>query len=479
MDQKRIKRLDGVKGTIRAIEGILEVFLLTIAYYFVWRNGYDGGLFPDYFFNGKYVLAGVYAALLFFLVYNYDGFEFGYLKLFDVVVSQWIAIFIVNFITFWQLCLIANQVITPVPLLVLFVIELAISLVCVYLYTTIYHHLYISKNMVMIFGTEDAVTLKFKMDTRDDKYAIRKLIPVEVGFEKICQQIVEYDAVVISDVPAEIRNDILKFCYEHQIRTYVTPKLSDIIVRGARDISLFDTPLLLVRSKGLTVTQRTLKRLLDIVLCAIAMIPAAPVMLLVALAIKLEDGGPVFYKQMRMTLGGREFGILKFRSMIVDAEKYSGAVLAAEDDPRITKVGKFIRATRLDEIPQILNILKGDMSIVGPRPERKSFVEEYCEKIPEFRYRMKVKGGLTGYAQIYGKYNTSPYDKLRLDLMYIENYSLMLDIKLILMTIRIMLSKESTEGIDKAEELERKTHELLEEVIQEQNDEKEPVGAGQ
>lgn len=478
MDKKKMKKLDGVKGTIRAVEGILEVFLLTVAYYFVWRNGYDGGLFPDYFFNGKYVLAGVYAALLFFLVYNYDGFEFGYLKLFDVVVSQWIALFIVNFITYWQLCLIANQVITPVPLLVLMAIELAISLICVYIYTSIYHHLYVPKNMVMIFGTEDAVSLKFKMDTRTDKYAIKKLIPVEAGFEKICQQIQEYDAVVISDVPAEIRNDILKFCYEHQIRTYVTPKISDIIVRGARNISLFDTPLLLVRSKGLTVTQRTLKRGLDILLSAIAMIPAAPLMLLVALAIKLEDGGPVFYKQMRMTLGGREFGILKFRSMIVDAEKYSGAVLAAEDDPRITKVGKFIRATRLDEIPQILNILKGDMSVVGPRPERKSFVDEYCEKIPEFRYRMKVKGGLTGYAQIYGKYNTSPYDKLRLDLMYIENYSLMLDIKLILMTIRIMLKKESTEGIDVAQELERKTHEVLEEVAHEREEEKDPVGAG-
>ena len=476
MDKKKIKRLDGVKGTIRAIEGILEVFLLTVTYYFVWRNGYADGLFPDYLFNGKYVLAGVYAALLFFLVYNYDGFEFGYLKLFDVVISQWIALFIVNFITYWQLCLIANQVITPVPLLVLMAIELAISLICVYIYTSIYHHLYVPKNMVMIFGTEDAVSLKFKMDARTDKYAIKKLIPVEAGFEKICQQIVEYDAVVISDVPAEIRNDILKFCYEHQIRTYVTPKISDIIVRGARDISLFDTPLLLVRSKGLTVTQRTLKRGLDVLLSVIAMIPAAPLMLLVALAIKLEDGGPVFYKQMRMTLDGREFGILKFRSMIVDAEKYSGAVLAAEDDPRITKVGKFIRATRLDELPQILNILKGDMSVVGPRPERKSFVDEYCEKIPEFRYRMKVKGGLTGYAQIYGKYNTSPYDKLRLDLMYIENYSLMLDIKLILMTIRIMLKKESTEGIDVAQELERKTHEILEEVAHEQ--EEEPVGAG-
>ena len=478
MDKKKMKKLDGVKGTLRAIEGILEVFLLTVAYYFVWRNGYGQGVFPAYYGNGKYVLAGVYAALLFFLVYNYDGFEFGYLKLFDVVVSQWIALLIVNFITFWQLCLIANVVITPVPLLMLTLVELVISLFCVTIYTGIYHHLYVPKNMVMIFGTEDAVGLKFKMDARTDKYAIKKLIPVEVGFEKICQQIMEYDAVVISDVHAEIRNDILKFCYEHQIRTYVTPKISDIIIRGARDISLFDTPLLLIRSKGLTVTQRTLKRGLDILLSAIAMIPAAPVMLLVALAIKLEDGGPVFYTQKRATLGGKEFDILKFRSMIVDAEKEGHSIPATGRDPRITKVGHVIRATRIDELPQILNILKGDMSVVGPRPERLEHVREYSKEIPEFSYRLKVKGGLTGYAQIYGKYNTSPYDKLRLDLMYIENYSLMLDIKLILMTIRIMLKRESTEGFEVAQELERKTHEILEEVSQEQESEKDPVGAG-
>jgi len=184
----------------------------------------------------------------------------------------------------------------------------------------------------------------------------------------------------------------------------------------------------------------------------------------VAVAIKLEDGGPVFYKQKRMTRNGHEFEILKFRSMIVDAEKYAGAVLATGDDPRITKVGKVIRATRLDEIPQILNILKGDMSIVGPRPERKVIADEYRKEIPEFDYRLKVRGGLTGYAQIYGKYNTSPYDKLRLDLMYIENYSLLLDIKLIILTLRIIFSKESTEGIDVAQENKKKADELLQEM---------------
>ena len=172
-------------------------------------------------------------------------------------------------------------------------------------------------------------------------------------------------------------------------------------------------------------------------------------MITVAIAIKLEDRGPVFYRQERVTKDGRLFSILKFRSMIVDAEKDGQSIPAAEDDPRITKVGKVIRAMRVDELPQILNILRGDMSIVGPRPERTEHVEKYSKEIPEFEYRLKVKGGLTGYAQIYGKYNTNAYDKLRMDLMYIENYSILLDIKLILMTVQTMFKKESTEGFDR------------------------------
>lgn len=199
---------------------------------------------------------------------------------------------------------------------------------------------------------------------------------------------------------------------------------------------------------------------MDVVICLVAMVVAAPIMLVVAIAIKLEDGGPVFYKQGRVTRDNKVFDILKFRSMIVDAEKGGISIPATDHDPRITKVGRVIRATRIDELPQIINILKGDMSIVGPRPERVEHVEKYTQEIPEFGYRLKVKGGLTGYAQIYGKYNTSAYDKLRLDLMYIENYSLALDIKLILMTLQIMLKKESTEGFDQ-----KQTGEQIENVI--------------
>lgn len=468
MDRKR-KQISGIKSLLRGLDGLLEVLLLAVAYYFIWRKGYTGEPFPDYDGLVKYLLAGVYALLIVVLFSALDGFKFGYLKATDALISQWISLVMVNFITYWQLCLIANKVITPTPMLLMTAVGAGICFVCVWIFTWMYHQIYVPKNMAMIFGREDAITLKFKMETRPDKYYIKKLIPVEDGFESICRQITQYDAVIINDVPAQIRNDILKFCYEKHIRTYVAPKISDIILHGGTNITLFDTPLLLVKGNGLTPAQLLFKRMLDLLICIPAIIVALPFMIFVAIAIKLEDGGPVFYKQARASLGGKVFDILKFRSMVVDAEKY-GAIPATDKDPRITKVGRIIRATRLDELPQILNIIKGDMSIVGPRPERVEHMEKYGAEIPEFSFRTKVKGGLTGFAQIYGKYNTSPYDKLRLDMMYIENYSFILDIKLILMTIRIMLSKESTEGFDKLEEAQRKKEEALRQMQEEREE---------
>ena len=461
---QRKRTVSGIKSLIRCAEGLLEIVILTVIYYFVFRNGYDGQLFPDYARYGKYVLCGIYALLVMVLFFGMDGYKFGYLRISDVLVSQLIALFIANFITYWQLCLIANGVISPTPMITLMLIGTVVALMCTLCYSAIYHRMYVPKDMVMILGRDEAVTLKFKMETRPDKYHIVKLISVDEGLENICKQIVDYDAVIINDVPAQIRNDILKFCYRNKIRTYLTPKVTDIVVRGAEGINLFDTPLLLVKGTGLTPIQLLIKRIMDLVICCVAMIPAAPIMLLVALAIKLEDGGPVFYKQARMSLDGKVFNILKFRSMIVDAEKEGHSIPATGHDPRITKVGRFTRATRIDELPQLLNIIKGDMSVVGPRPERVEHMIKYGQEVPEFDFRTKVKGGLTGYAQIYGKYNTSPYDKLRLDMMYIENYSLLLDIKLILLTLRIMLSKESTEGFEKQIENEKLAEEVLQQM---------------
>lgn len=450
---------EDTKGLLRVAETLLEILILTLLYYWIWMKGYDLSIFA---YRGKYVLMGVYAVLTYVFFQNSECTMFGHLSRLDLVLGQIISFFLVNAITYLQLCLIANTLLSPWPIAGLFAMDIVVAILLVNGYAKLYHKLYAPHNMLLIYGNKRGVGLKIKMDSRRDKYHISRLMSADEGFEAICREIPKYDAVILNDIPAQTRNDILKYCYRNRVRTYVAPKLTDIMLRGAKNNTLFDTPLLLVKGTGLTPAQRIAKRIMDILLCSIAMIIAAPIMLVIAIAIKIEDGGPVFYKQKRLTKYGREFEILKFRSMIVDAEKYAGAVLATGDDPRITKVGKVIRPMRLDELPQILNILKGDMSIVGPRPERKVIADEYYKDIPEFAYRLKVKGGLTGYAQIYGKYNTSAYDKLRLDLMYIENYSLLLDIKLIILTIRIMFSKESTEGIDVAAENERLTEELYE-----------------
>lgn len=227
---------------------------------------------------------------------------------------------------------------------------------------------------------------------------------------------------------------------------YFTPTISDILVKASGNFNVFDTPLYLNRNLPMTFSQRFWKRFFDIVLSLVSLCILSPLFLGISIAIKINDKGPVFYRQTRCTLGGKEFQILKFRSMVVNAETDGRPHPAEDNDERITKVGRVLRATRMDELPQLINILKGDMSIVGPRPERVEHVRRYTEELPEFRYRLKVKGGLTGYAQVYGKYNTTALDKLKMDLVYITNYSLLLDVQIMFETVKVLFQKDSTEG---------------------------------
>ena len=288
-----------------------------------------------------------------------------------------------------------------------------------------------------------------KFAGRKDKFEVSKCMHINTGIDAIKREALErYDAVVLWDISVEARNKILKFCYGQSIRTYIMPKIPDVILKGAEELHLFDTPLLLTREYVLTIEQRFMKRCIDLVCALLLFIIASPFMLLTAIAVKLYDGGPVLYKQLRCTIDGKQFYILKFRSMRVDAEKDGVARLASKNDSRITPVGKFIRKVRLDELPQLINIIRGDMSFIGPRPERPEIIAQYMEIMPEFAYRMKVKAGLAGYAQVYGKYNTTPYDKLKLDLAYIENYSVWLDVKLMILTIKVLLWPDSTEGVE-------------------------------
>ena len=313
--------------------------------------------------------------------------------------------------------------------------------------SSLYGHIFKSWKILLIYGERPASDLVYKVEERRDKYAISDAIHVGAGLEKIAEKAKDFEAVIIGDISAKERNDVLKFCYANGIRAYVIPKISDIILMGSDRIHIFDTPFLLTRGYSLSFDQAFAKRFLDLLIAIPMLILTSPFMLLTAVAIKLYDKGPVFYKQIRCTKNGKQFKIIKFRSMIPNAEKNGGAQLAKANDSRITPIGRFIRSTRIDELPQLFNIIKGDMSFVGPRPERPEIMKEYLENMPEFSFRLRVKAGLTGFAQIYGKYNTVPYDKLKLDLFYIENYSLWLDIKLILMTLKTILKKDATEGI--------------------------------
>ena len=443
-------KFDQIKGTIAVLESLGETVLLAFLFYLVWRSGYSTtAAFHPYFGRGKVVLMIVYAVIMYAMLRICDGLQFGNLRILDSTLSQWVAAVLTNILTYLQLSLMVNKLTKVTPILILTLLDFAVMLGCIFVFSKIYRIFYVPKDMLMIYGSEGAKALKKKMDRHLDRYHINEMLDASMGFEQILTEIEKHDAVLINDIPTQLRNDIIKHCYQNSIQVYIVPKISDIILRGAGDVNVVDTPVVLVRGNGLSPGEAFLKRVFDIVLCSLSMIVAAPMMLVVAIMIKLDDGGPVFYRQRRVTKDGREFDILKFRSMIVEAEKEGEVIPAENEDPRITRVGRKIRSSRIDEIPQILNILKGDMSIVGPRPERIEHVKMYTEQIPEFTNRLKVKGGLTGYAQVYGKYNTTAYDKIRLDLMYIENYSILLDFKIIILTLRILFKKESTEGFDK------------------------------
>ncbi len=451
MEGKTMDTKVGMKKIIVSLFSVILFLVLTVTYTYTWYNYYNEsmGLFK-FQKRGNWLTIALYFAILIIFLRVFEALKFGYLKKQNILYSQALTILSVNFITYFQISLISRKLVAVNPLLILTLVDFIFAAIWTLLASFIYSKLYPPRRLIIIYGSSLATELVYKMSQRYDKYRICYSLNIDSGLDAIIETIPQFDGVVICDVPSKIRNDILKYCYENSIRTYVTPKISDIIVRSAENIDLFDTPILLCRNTGLNLWQSFWKRITDVILSLIALIIFSPFMIIIALAIKLYDKGPVFYKQKRTTINGKVFDILKFRSMIVDAEKDNKSIPATDHDPRITPVGRIIRAIRLDELPQIINILIGDMSIVGPRPERVEHVEEFSKEIPEFKFRLKVKGGLTGYAQVYGKYNTTAYDKLRLDLMYIQHYSLLLDLKLILSTVKILFMKESTEGFDKS-----------------------------
>lgn len=426
------------------------VILQTAMYGWLWYHHYKGMMPVEYWRRGNWVIIGLYG--LFIIVFSraFGALKVGYLKTWDIMYSQFLTIFCVNAVTYLQLSLINGDWKFPKnsgPIFALAGLDLVVVLIWALFMRFIYAFMYPPHEMLLIYGDISPDTIIKKIESRKDKYHVKDKIALSEGMDKIYSEILKYNAILIGDISVGDRNLLIKYCFEQNIRCYGIPKITDIMIRHSESIDLFDSPLLLFRNNGLTYRQLFVKRIMDIGISLAGIILASPIMLLIAIFVKAYDGGPIFYRQKRQTKDGREFEILKFRSMITDSER-NGARLAKEHDNRITPVGRVIRRLHFDELPQLFNILKGDMAFVGPRPERKEITEEYSREIPEFPYRLKVKAGLTGYAQVYGQYNTLPYDKLKLDLTYITNYSLWLDIKLIILTVRILFQKEKTEGVD-------------------------------
>lgn len=443
----QMKSYEQYKRLIRFFTSIVILVAEVGIYWITWNTYFSEAAGTPFFRRGDWLMAAVYSLLLLFFSKMYGGLKIGYLERGNVLYSQILSVILVNMFTYLQIALLAKRFLNPVPFLLMFAVQVIAIGIWTFLANQLFEKLFPPRQMLLIYGDRPSLSLMDKMNCRKDRYQIKEMVHIKKGLEIIEQMIPKYDAVVICDVPSFIRNPILKYCYGQRKRVYMTPKISDILVRSAEDINLFDTPLIMSRNGKMTIEQAFFKRMMDIGLAGAACVIMLPFMAVTALAVKLQDGGPAIYKQKRLTIEGREFYVYKFRSMRVDAEKDGVARLASDKDSRITPVGQFIRKVRLDELPQLFNILKGDMSIVGPRPERPEIAKQYEAEIPEFKYRLRVKAGLTGYAQIFGKYNTTPYDKLKLDLHYIQNYSLMLDVKLMVQTVKILFMKESTEGI--------------------------------
>lgn len=427
------------KRIISFFSSLILVVALAGNFIYIWYEYYSDAIVLPFYRRGNWVVILIYMILTMLFFKAYGGLKMGYLKRSDMLYSQAISIVAVNIITYLQISVIGRHLMSIYPIFIMTAVDLIIIALWIMVNNKLYLHFYPPRKLIIIYGSRNAETLTNKMSMREDKYMICESINIHENIEKIKKEILKFEGVIICDISGQIRNDIIKYCFDNSIRAYISPKISDIIIRGGEKITLFDTPLLLCRNGGLSLEQRIIKRIFDIVVSIVGVVALSPVMLLIALAIKIDDGGKILYKQKRLTIDAREFYVYKFRSMIADAEKDGVPRLATDKDSRVTRVGKFLRKCRLDELPQLINILKGDMSIVGPRPERPELTEKYEREMPEFKFRLKVKAGLTGYAQVTGVYDTTPYDKLKMDLMYIEKYSFVMDLRIVLMTIKTMI----------------------------------------
>ena len=430
-------------------------FVLSLTLFFLFWPWFRFLSFPaagmsDYRFD-FIVLAG-YAAATYFFSRVYNAYLLGYYRTRLLIFAQFLTQFFCACILYALISLIWLRLTNPLPFIILLVVQLGLDFIWCTAANRYFFQVNPVRRTILLYRNE----LDKKRFGSIEGKPIERLYHIEKeyrytgdDFREIRPLLEGHDAIFVSGLHPNCRNDIADYCKEEGVPGFFLPRVGDMIMRESTHIQSFETPVLYLHRKDPPLDYTIIKRAFDIAVSGTALLILSPILLVTALAIHFYDGGPAFYKQIRLTKDGREFKIYKFRSMRVDAEKDGVARLSTGDkDDRITPIGRFVRKVRLDELPQLLNILRGDMSIVGPRPERPEIAQQIYESLPEFRLRLQVKAGLTGYAQIYGRYNTGPYEKLIFDLLYIGDMGLINDLMLIFATVSILFLPESTAGVE-------------------------------
>lgn len=432
---------------LRAIK-LLNLILITAIFAGIWFFAYANEIEDPFYVKGNWVIIVLFAVIYFLYGRTYDAFMVSLSSISEKFYSQVLACLFTDGIMYFVILLLTRRWPRIWPMFVCLLVQMGAS----YLWSNFSFHWYFkafpAKKTAIIY--EQVNELKDTIDEYglENKFDIQKSIKVDKKLQERLPELNDFEIVFLSNVHSHERNQIIKYCIQQDIRVYILPRIGDVIMSGAEKMHMLHLPMMHLGRYSPKIEYLFLKRSFDIIVASVALVVISPLFLLTALLVKLTDYGPVFYKQIRLTKDGKKFAVLKFRSMRVDAEKDGVARLSTGDkDQRITPVGKIMRRFRIDELPQLINIIKGEMSIVGPRPERPEIAQEYEKFLPEFSLRLQTKAGLTGYAQVYGKYNTTPYNKLQMDLIYIANPSVFEDLKIIFATVKILFKKDSTEGI--------------------------------
>ena len=434
---------------LRAVK-LLNVILITFAFSLCWFNYYLPRTISPFYFLGSVLLLALFFILYLFLGKLYDGFVLDLSRISEIIYSQFLAYSITDLLFYVIICLLSKKIVNVFPGVLCLLGQILVSSIWAYFSHLWFFKIYEPVSTAVVYQENDD-----NLDELVGSYGLSKRFNIckTIKIEKLLKNMDELEgirSVFITDVKSHDRNKVLKYCIEENIDVYVIPRVSDVILRSAYPVHLFHLPIYRADRYLGRPEYLFIKRLADILVSLILLILSFPITFITSICIKCYDKGPIFYRQIRLTKNGKEFSILKFRSMRIDAEKDGVARLSSgSSDDRITPIGRVIRKYRVDELPQLLNILKGDLTLVGPRAERPEIHKEYCKTFPEFNLRLQVKAGLTGLAQVYGKYNTTPYNKLKMDLMYIANPNIIDDLKILLATIKVIFIPESTEGIAK------------------------------